>query len=117
MAERGKKIGGQPGNTNSAKGRPWIGAINRALARYENSGKGDALNKLADRIIEAAVEDLDWNAVHELTNRLDGKARQQVEVTGEDGDAIQIELVNSAAASARKKLARLLAAAIDTEAD
>lgn len=105
------KPGPPLGNKNATVKRPWADAIRRALARYKG-GKVDALNALADRIVKAAVDRMDWDAIHEIANRLDGKPRQQTELIGGDDGAIQIELVTDAANQARQKIARLLAKAI-----
>ena len=71
--------GGQPGNTNANKGKPWANALNRALASYEdpNVRSGDALRKIANKVIEQA---LDGNpvAIKEIGDRMDGKPHQSL---------------------------------------
>jgi hypothetical protein len=73
---RGK--GGQPGNTNATKSKPWADAIRRAVVQ----NNGEKLNRLADKLIACALEG-DMAAMREIGDRLDGKAAQVI--TGEDG--------------------------------
>jgi hypothetical protein len=85
MAERG----GQPGNTNSAKNRPFEQALRRAIARRAEGFEG-GLNLLADKVIDAAMDGQQW-AMQEISNRLDGKPHQAIQVSGEgEGGAILI---------------------------
>jgi hypothetical protein len=106
------KAGPPFGNKNGANNRrPWARAIEDALAKYKG-GKVNALSLLANRIVKEAIENCDWDAIHEIANRMDGKPRQQMELTGEDGDTIKMEFVTNAAESARRKLAKMLAKAI-----
>jgi hypothetical protein len=100
------------GNKNATNNRrPWARAIEDALAKYKG-GKVNALSLLADKIVKEAVEKCDWDAIHEIANRMDGKPRQQMELSGEDGDTIKLEFVTDAAQSARRKLAKMLAKAV-----
>ena len=71
--------GAPHGNKNSAKGREWESAIRRALGRHD-SGRGVAhtLDKIADKIVAAAVEGDRW-ALEHIADRLDGKPKQTVE--------------------------------------
>lgn len=80
------KVGAQPGNKNSAKGRIWHDAIRRALARREK-GKPDKLNRLADALITEAL-DGDIQALKEFGDRIDGKVPQGIEGPGENGEHI-----------------------------
>ncbi len=66
------------GNTNASKGKPWADAIRRAVIQ----NNGEKLNRLADRLIECALEG-DMAAMREIGDRLDGKTSQVI--TGEDG--------------------------------
>ena len=43
--------GGQEGNHNASKNKPWRDAINRALARYGEGKTDGGLNKLADQLL------------------------------------------------------------------
>jgi hypothetical protein len=76
------KRGGQPGNNNATKGKPWRDAIDRALAAREKSrvdGK-KALDELAEQLLVAVANGEGW-AVKELGDRLDGKPAQSVDMT------------------------------------
>ena len=77
MAHRG----GQPGNQNAAKSKPFWHAIDRAIAQEDGKRLRDAAEKLLDKA--AAGEE--W-AIKELGDRLDGKAAQAVQLSG-DADA------------------------------
>lgn len=71
----------QIGNKNASKGKPWEGAIRRALARAEGTiDKG--LDRVADKLVAAAIEG-DPGARAEIGNRLDGKPTEHVQVEQE----------------------------------
>jgi len=81
MAERG----GQPGNSNATKGKPWRDAIDRALAKREKSridGKF-ALDELAEKLL-TLCDGGDLAALKEMGNRIEGKAAQSVTVSGDE---------------------------------
>ncbi len=86
--------GAPKGNQNSAKGRLWRDAVNRALAKKgrEIGGDGSAidrgLNVVAEKFIEACANGEAW-ALKDLGDRLDGKPAQAVEVSGRDGGPIE----------------------------
>ena len=84
MAERG----GQEGNTNATKNRPWRDAINRALARYDGKTTDGGLNKLADKLI-AKCEEADLAALKELGDRVEGRPGQTVTVAGDEEHPLQ----------------------------
>lgn len=93
MAEKG----GQPGNQNAADGKIWRNALRQALDRRTKSrtdGKAE-LDALADRLIDSALEG-QIPALREFGDRVEGKAAQQVEVTGADGGPLAIALVKYA---------------------
>lgn len=71
--------GGQPGNKNGSKNKPWANALDRALAQYENPEvrSGDALRKIANKVIEQALEG-NPIAMKEIGDRMDGKAHQSI---------------------------------------
>jgi hypothetical protein len=73
MAQRG----GQPGNTNAAKAKRWVEAIERHLTQNP-----DQLRKIAEATVQAAMDGQAW-AVTEIGNRLDGKPVQQVDMSGD----------------------------------
>lgn len=80
MAERG----GQPGNTNGTKNKPWA----EALARINTQSEGAKMRALAEKVWEMAL-DGDQQAIKEIADRSDGKAPQGVELTGRDGEAVK----------------------------
>ena len=69
--------GGQKGNTNAARGAEWREAVTRAIHR------GKSLDRLADVLVAKAL-DGDMVALREIGDRLDGKPKQQVEMTVQD---------------------------------
>ena len=72
--------GGQAGNTNSVKNRPWAEAINKALCQAQD-GKPAKLRALADKLVDKALEG-DMTAMKEMGDRVDGKALASIEVSG-----------------------------------
>lgn len=77
MAERG----GQPGNDNAGKNRPFAEAIRRAIAQED----GKRLREIAERLISMAASG-DISAIKEFADRADGKAIQAI--AGHDGGAL-----------------------------
>ncbi len=76
--------GAPVGNKNAVKSKPWAEAIDRAIKRDR-----DALDRLARKLIAMAAEG-DMTAMKELGDRLDGKPKQQVEMSGEDGGPLAL---------------------------
>lgn len=72
------------GNRNAAKAKEWEAAIRHALNNYETSSikRGLALREIAKNVVQAALQG-EWRAIEEIGNRLDGKAPQSVDVSGE----------------------------------
>ena len=75
--------GGQPGNTNARKSKPFWHAIDRAIAQED----GKRLREAAEKLLDAAAAGEAW-AVKELGDRLDGKAVQALEHSGADGEPL-----------------------------
>lgn len=77
MASRG----GQAGNNNPGKNKPWAEALRKALAQYENKDakikRGEALARVAQAVVEKAIMG-DKDASQEIGNRLDGKPHQTI---------------------------------------
>lgn len=80
--------GGQPGNKNATKNRPWAEAINRALLAED----GKKLRELADKLIARALEG-DVAALKEIGDRADGKPAQQVQLQGDEDNPLVAKIV------------------------
>lgn len=80
------KVGPPLGNTNSRMdNRLWGNTIRRAVVQ----GDGEKLRKIADKLVEMAQEG-DVQAIKEIGDRLDGKPKQQTELSGPDGGDIPL---------------------------
>lgn len=81
------------GNKNAHKGRMWHDALKRAIAQDD----GVRLRQAAETLLDRAAEGEGW-AIKELADRLDGKAFQSVEITGDSDNPlvhkIQLEIVD-----------------------
>lgn len=78
--------GGQLGNRNAEK-RQWNAAIYRALEKRGTS-RLEALDNLAEKLL-AKCDEGDMSALRELGDRIDGKAAQAINVSGEDGGPLK----------------------------
>lgn len=65
----------------------WADAVRRAVFRRleDREGQPKRLEVLADKLVEAGMEG-DMAALKEIGDRLDGRPRQQIEGTGENGE-------------------------------
>jgi hypothetical protein len=77
------------GNQNAAKGKIWHHAIMRALRKRSKSDQIEALDELAEKLLEL-VEAGDLGALKEFGDRLDGKPAQAI--TGDGGGALVVRL-------------------------
>ncbi len=77
------KSGGQPGNNNATKNKVWTLAIEKALK--EKYGRKETLDNLVELAEELLVKCAagDMVALKELGDRMEGKAHQSIEQTGE----------------------------------
>lgn len=79
------------GNQNAAKGKAYEGAIKRALARKAGSVE-EGLNLIAMQLVNDAIEAEDAatreKARKEIGDRIDGKPKQQLDVAGDLGVAV-----------------------------
>jgi hypothetical protein len=66
----------------------WANTIRRAVVQADP----EKLRKIAEKLIEMAA-DGDMQAIKELGDRIDGKAKQQTEISGPDGAAIPMKTV------------------------
>ena len=84
--------GGQPGNNNAGKGKPWRDAINRALETRTKSridGKRE-LDELANKLIDLALAG-DMTAMKEFGDRVEGKPAQAIIGGDADDPPIRIQ--------------------------
>jgi hypothetical protein len=83
-----RKVGGQPGNTNSSK-------INRLFAetikRIDKQSEGEVARQIAQALIDKAITG-DVSAIKEFADRVDGKAVATTELTGVDGSNLPISI-------------------------
>lgn len=80
--------GGAPkGNQNAKNAKEWQQAIKRALSRYSKENWRAGLDKCADQFVQAAASGDAW-ALKEIGDRIEGKPRQQMELSGPDGGEI-----------------------------
>lgn len=76
------------GSAQSARGKQWRRALERALALEDGEGDGEAtLRRIAIGVVKRALEG-DKDAWQEIAQRLDGKTVQMI-ATPED-EALQI---------------------------
>ena len=86
MEDEKKKVGGQPGNTNSSKNnRLWANTIRRAVVQDD----ANRLRRIAEALLDKAA-DGDISAIKELGDRLDGKSVSTTELTGADGSELPL---------------------------
>lgn len=74
--------GAPVGNQNAVKAKRWQKALERALARLSNSDTDAGLDKVADQVVSSAVGG-DVQAWKEIGDRMDGKATQALEHSGD----------------------------------
>lgn len=78
------------GNKNGAKEKPWLAALNRALAKRSLESQKDALDALAEKLLDQC-SDGSLTALQELGNRLDGKPAQSLTVGGDGDNPLEIQ--------------------------
>lgn len=82
------KRGGQLNNRNAAKGRIFGDAIRKAVAQ----GDGNKLRDIAEKLLDMAQEG-DIQAIREVADRLDGKAKQSTEISDPDGKPVSFRMI------------------------
>ena len=82
------KVGAPIGNQNGKKGKLFYNQLRKALVQ-EDSRK---LRTIADRLVDAAEQGEPW-AIKEVIDRVDGKAVQATEISGVDGEAIELKQI------------------------
>lgn len=94
--------GAPEGNQNRANAKRWSAAIERAVASWPSppsdvdcSDLVKGLNKAAHAFVGKMLAENDLGFFREFGDRLDGKAKQQIEASGPDGAALvtRVELV------------------------
>jgi hypothetical protein len=94
-------MGAPLGNQNAAKAKRWEAAIERALERRANgkplpddvSDLIRGIDAAADEFVGQMFATKDLGYFKEFGDRLDGKAKQQTEVSGPDGAPIPMKTV------------------------
>ena len=71
-------MGAPIGNSNALKNKPWRDTIDRAIKQDD----GKKLRAIADKMLDLAAAG-DIQAIKELGDRLDGKAAQPLEHSGD----------------------------------
>ena len=82
MADKGAPLG----NQNAVKNKPWADALHKELTGNKNAKE---LRKLA-KILIAEAEGGNMTALKEIGDRLDGKPKQQTEISGPEGGDIPL---------------------------
>lgn len=81
------------GNQNAKKAKVWTEAIKRALARYSGESVDAGLDKLADKLVKAAMEHDDSLAAAQIMERIgdrvEGKPAQAIIGGDSDDPAIR----------------------------
>ena len=98
--EEKKKSGGQIGNTNQQVRGAFAAMLRRKVTQDPKK-----LERIVDTLLAQAEAGEAW-AVKELSDRLDGKAIAAVEMSGPDGNPIEIE---QAGTFAKELMAKILA--------
>ena len=81
--------GGAPiGNQNGKKGKLFYDALRIALLQEDRK----RLRNITDKLVKAAENGEPW-AVKEIMDRVDGKAVQATEISGVDGEAIELKQI------------------------
>lgn len=70
-------MGAPIGNQNAVRAKRWTQAIERALDRRSRVGQIQALDELADKLLDAGYAGEQW-ALKELGDRIEGKPTQVV---------------------------------------
>ena len=86
--ESSDKGGGQPGNNNAKKGKLFYDALRIALLQEDRR----RLRTITDKLVQAAENGDAW-AVKEIMDRMDGKPVQATEISGADGNPMELKLI------------------------
>lgn len=82
----------QPGQSGNPSGKvaekPFLEALRRAI-KQDDSVK---LRQAAEKLLDAAAAGEPW-AIQHLADRVDGKPKQQSEISGPDGGPVRVESI------------------------
>jgi hypothetical protein len=76
------------GNSNNKRGTMWNDALRKALVQSDYK----QLHSAAKALLDKAAEGEQW-AIKELADRLDGKAFQSVQVSGDPDNPLGITVI------------------------
>lgn len=94
-------MGAPFGNQNAVKGKRWAQALERAIQKRSGKDMVEALDDLAEKFLDA-IEEMSCGTEKrppsiagfvELADRLDGRATQSTEISGPEGDPVNIKVV------------------------
>ena len=81
-------VGAPKKNDNARKGKLFYHELRKALVQNDQLN----LRLIADKLVEEAINGESW-AVKEIMDRVDGKSVQTTEVSGIDGEAMELKLI------------------------
>ena len=86
-------MAGKPGRSGRQVDRPFAEALKIAVKRVHDGDPGGRVKLaiIAEKLVEQAI-DGEMEAIKEVSNRLDGKPAQAMELTGQEGGPLQIEI-------------------------
>lgn len=78
-------------NVNAAKSKPFYDMLRKIIAAEDLDPKirMTRFRKAGEQLLTQAAKGEEW-AIKELANRMDGKAKQQVELSGADGESLNL---------------------------
>ena len=82
-------MGAPKGNQNAVKVKPWQAAIERALAKRSLLAKREAIDDLAERLLQKCEEG-DLSALKEFGDRIEGRPAQSMTVSGDSENPLVI---------------------------
>ena len=82
-------MGAPKGNQNALKVKPWQAAIERALAKRSLLAKREAIDDLAERLLQKCEEG-DLSALKEFGDRIEGRPAQSMTLGSDPNNPINI---------------------------
>ena len=82
-------MGAPKGNQNAVKVKPWQAAIERALAKRSLLAKREAIDDLAERLLQKCEEG-DLSALKEFGDRIEGRPAQSMTLGSDPNNPINI---------------------------